>query len=214
MVAQGKNDKEISDLFIRTGRIQYHIMSLILCGFIVFGRPFIQFWAGEEYSDSYYITLLFFVSLFIPLIQNMGITILMARNQMRFRSLLYIIIAVFSLVGQVFFSKMFGAIGCAVAVAAALIIGQGFLMNIYYHKCQRIDVKRFWAQILRMSVAPALLTATSIFILKRIVFSNITVLLAAMLVFSVVYFVTLWLFSMNNSEKSMLILPLKSIWSK
>ena len=214
MVAQGDDDKEVSDLFIRTGRVQFLIMSLILCGFIVFGRPFIRIWAGEEYSDSYLITILFFSSLFIPLIQNLGITILMARNQMRFRSLLYIIIATISLVGQIFLSKAFGAVGCAVSIALALLIGQGVLMNIYYERCQRIDVKRFWIQILRMSIAPALLTAASYFLVKLLDLSGIVSLLGAMLVFSLMYCMTLWLFSMNKSEKSLLIEPISKILHK
>ena len=86
MVTYGGNEKEISDLFIRTGRIQYIVMSFILSAFVVFGRPFIQLWAGEGYEEAYYVSLLFFFSLSIPLIQNLGITILQARNQMHFRS--------------------------------------------------------------------------------------------------------------------------------
>lgn len=93
MVTYGGNEKEISDLFIRTGRIQYIVMSFILSAFVVFGRPFIQLWAGEGYEEAYYVSLLFFFSLLIPLIQNLGITILQARNQMRFRSVCYVIIA-------------------------------------------------------------------------------------------------------------------------
>ena len=69
-VTYGGNEKEISDLFIRTGRIQYIVMSFILSAFVVFGRPFIQLWAGEGYEEAYYVSLLFFFSLLIPLIQN------------------------------------------------------------------------------------------------------------------------------------------------
>ena len=88
MVALGDNYKEMSDLFVRTGRIQYMVMSLILFGFVVFGKSFILLWAGKDYVEAYPITLLFFVALIIPLIQNLGITILQARNQMKFRSIL------------------------------------------------------------------------------------------------------------------------------
>ena len=54
MVTYGGNEKEISDLFIRTGRIQYIVMSFILSAFVVFGRPFIRLWAGEGYEEAYY----------------------------------------------------------------------------------------------------------------------------------------------------------------
>ena len=42
MVVTNNNTKEISDIFIKTGRIQYVIMSLVLSGFIVFGKKFIK----------------------------------------------------------------------------------------------------------------------------------------------------------------------------
>lgn len=92
MVAKENNEQEISNLFVRTGRLQYIIMAFILSAFIVFGKPFIQLWAGAGYEDAYYICLLFFIPLTIPLIQNLGITVLQARNQMKFRSLLYIVV--------------------------------------------------------------------------------------------------------------------------
>ena len=66
MVAKENNEKAISDLFIRMGRIQYAIMAFILTGFILFGKVFIYFWAGSDYDEAYYIALLFFIPLTIP----------------------------------------------------------------------------------------------------------------------------------------------------
>ena len=95
MVACNDNREEISSLFIRTGRIQYIVMALVLSGFIVFGHDFIRLWAGNGYEDAYTIALLFFIVLTIPMIQNLGTTILQARNQMKFRALVYLGIGVF-----------------------------------------------------------------------------------------------------------------------
>ena len=52
MVATNDDNRSISDLFIRTGRIQYIVMALVLSGFIVFGRQFIVLWAGAGYELS------------------------------------------------------------------------------------------------------------------------------------------------------------------
>lgn len=143
MITQKENEKSMSDLFIRTGRIQYIIMSFILIGFILFGKQFIIIWAGSDYSEAYYITLLFFVPLTIPLIQNLGITILQARNQMKFRSVSYVIIAIISLGLSVFLVRYYGGIGCALSTAFALCIGQILIMNIYYFKKVNIDIPAF-----------------------------------------------------------------------
>ena len=138
MVAKGDNEKDISDLFIRTGRIQYILLSLILTGFIIFGRSFINLWAGEGYQEAYLYALMFFIPLTVPLIQNMGIIILQARNQMKFRSLLYIVIAVVSLVSSFPLAKYYGGMGCAISTAGALVLGQIIIMNIYYQRKQHI----------------------------------------------------------------------------
>ena len=157
MITQKENEKSMSDLFIRTGRIQYIIMSFILIGFILFGKQFIIIWAGSDYSEAYYITLLFFVPLTIPLIQNLGITILQARNQMKFRSVSYVIIAIISLGLSVFLVRYYGGIGCALSTAFALCIGQILIMNIYYFKKVNIDIPAFWREIGKMSVVPILI---------------------------------------------------------
>ena len=124
MTVRDSDGKAVSELFIKTGRIQYCVMILVLTGFILFGRQFIRLWAGEGYDDAYFIALLFFVPLTVPLIQNMGITILQARNQMKFRSLLYLAISLMSLGAQIPLAKHYGGIGCACAIALALVIGQ------------------------------------------------------------------------------------------
>ncbi len=97
MVARGDSQHEISDLFIRTGRLQYIILSFILTAFILLGQPFVTLWAGAEYEQAYTIALILFVPITVPLIQNLGFTILQARGQLKFRSLSYLVIALVSL---------------------------------------------------------------------------------------------------------------------
>ena len=211
MVTKNNNRKEISDLFVKTGRIQYIVMSLILSGFIVFGRDFINLWVGPGYEDTYIITLIFFVSLLAPLIQNIGITILQARNQMKFRSLLYIAIASVSLVFQILLSKKYGGIGCAISIAGALLLGQGLVMNIYYHKKQELDVLHFWKEILKMSVVPIILILISNYLLPNFALDSWAKLCAAIGIFAVVYIPLFWIFSMNRYEKDLFIAFFKKI---
>ena len=208
MVTTGNDNKAISDLFIRTGRIQYIIMAFILSGFIVFGRQFIALWAGPGYEDAYVITVLFFVSLLIPLIQTLGITILQARNQMKFRSLLYIAIALVALVFQIILAKKFGGIGCAIAVAGALLLGQGLIMNIYYARKQGIEIGRFWKEISKMSVVPVLLSVVALYVIGYCSVDNWLKLFGAILSFCVVYIPLFWIFSMNKYDRELVNKPL------
>ena len=72
MVTKENNEKAISDLFIRTGRIQYIIIAFILTGFVVFGKSFIRLWAGSDYEDAYGITLSRFYPHYSPFNSKFG----------------------------------------------------------------------------------------------------------------------------------------------
>lgn len=208
MVANSNNYKEISDLFIKTGRLQSIVMLFILSGFIVFGKNFIILWAGRGYLDSYYITLIFFVALFVPLIQNSGVTILQARNQMKFRSLLYVAISFVSLGFQLFLSKKMGPIGCAIAIGGALIIGQGIIMNLYYKLYQNIAIGVFWKEIIKMLPIPIVFTLMGLISLNYCDYSEPILLVVGILTYSVAYLILFFLFGMNKLEKELFIKPI------
>lgn len=209
MVTKGSSDEEISDLFIRTGRIQYIVMAYILSAFVVFGKQFIILWAGDDYADAYYLTLMFFVPLTVPLIQNLGILILQARNQMKFRSMLYIVIALCSLGLSIYLAQIYGGYGCAFATGMALLIGQGLIMNIYYQKKQRINIKGFWLEILKMSIVPAVFIVVGLYALNHFELSNMTVLDFAkyLILYTVLYIPLFLIFSINKEEKDLLLYP-------
>lgn len=203
MVSIEKSKKAISDLFIRTGRMQYLVMAYILTGFVLFGKEFIFLWAGYEFSDAYIITLLFFVSLTIPLIQNIGITVLQARNQMRFRSLLVIIVAFVSLFFQIQMAKIYGGIGCAIAISGALLIGQVIVMNLYYYFKQSIDIVLFWQEIFKMSFAPFAVGTFGLWFFRFFEINTVFRLIIGAIFFSALYIPTIWFFSMNENERKM-----------
>lgn len=208
-----KNDyHEISDLFIKTGRLQYAILSFILTGFLCFGYPFILLWAGPEYKDSYIITVIFFIPLTIPLIQNLGITILQARNQMVFRSIMYICIALVSLLFQVIFAKKWGSIGCAIAVAGALVIGQIIIMNIYYAKKQHIDIAKFWIEIIKMTIVPIIIGCITLMITQIYPIDSWIDLIFEIAIFASLYIPIYYKFELNNYEKSLFYEPLKKMF--
>lgn len=210
MVTKGAKNEEISNLFIRTGRLQYIVMAFILSSFIVFGKQFIVLWAGNDYAEAYYLSLMFFVPLTIPLIQNLGIIILQARNQMKFRSLLYIIIALCSLALSILLTQRYNYYGCAFATGLALLLGQGLIMNIYYQKEQNIDMIAFWVEILKMSVVPAFLVLLSIYILDYLELTNMTLMqiIIGISLYTILYIPLFLKYSINSEEKTLLFNPL------
>lgn len=215
MVATNRSRKEISDLFIRTGRIQYIVLAYILSGFIIFGRQFIELWAGADYSDAYMISLLFFIPLTVPLIQNLGITILQARNEMKFRSVLYIIIALVSLAMQIVLTRYFGGIGCAMGVSGALVVGQILIMNVYYRRRQDLDIKTFWKEISKMSIIPIVLIFSSMLVIRHFfALDSWGKLILGIAAFSLVYIPLFFRFSMTDDERNLFISMVHKIFGR
>ena len=215
MVATNRSRKEISDLFIRTGRIQYIVLAYILSGFIIFGRQFIELWAGAGYTDAYIISLLFFIPLTVPLIQNLGITILQARNEMKFRSVLYIIIALVSLAMQIVLTSHFGGIGCAMGVSGALVVGQILIMNVYYRRRQDLDIKTFWKEISKMSIIPIVLIFSSMLVIRHFfALDSWGKLILGIAAFSLVYIPLFFRFSMTDEERDLFISMFHKIFGR
>lgn len=158
MVAQKKSMREISDVFIRVGRIQYIILAFVLGGFAVFGRRFVYLWAGSDYSMVYPIVLLWLAYSIIPLSQSLGVSILQAQNKHRMRSIIFIVIAIVNITVTILFTRE-GSIlgdnrilGPTVGSCCANILGQWLTMNIYYKKVTKIDINRYWKEILKVSL--------------------------------------------------------------
>ena len=52
LVAVENDERKISDIFIKTGRIQFAVLAFIMSGFVCFGRNFIELWVGNRRSPT------------------------------------------------------------------------------------------------------------------------------------------------------------------
>ena len=66
--------------------------------------------------------------------------------------MLYAIIALANVAASIPLAKMWGGVGSAIGTAASLIIGNGIIINIYYHNKVKINIPKFWGQIIKMSI--------------------------------------------------------------
>lgn len=197
-------NKEFTDYFIKVGRLQYIIIALITTGFILFGKQFICVWAGSEYIQAYYITIMIFIPLALVDTQTLGITILQAKNKHKFRSLLYLCVAIACIILCIPFIKMWGAFGCALATALSLTIGNIFIMNWYYHKKIGLNVFSFWKEILKMTPGIILICGLMFLVLKKLPeLNSYRKLLPVILVYSLLYTVTLYFLSFNTYERNL-----------
>jgi O-antigen/teichoic acid export membrane protein len=143
MVVAGATSGELGALFARTARIQLVVLCYVLGGFGLFGREFINVWAGPEYDSAWHIALVVMVPLTVPLSQTLGLYVLQAKNMHRFRALLYLVVAAVNVLVSVFLVRRWGPIGAALGMAGTLVVGHVAVMNVYYHRTLRLDVPRF-----------------------------------------------------------------------
>lgn len=203
MVFSGSSAAELTDFGIRIGRIQALIIGLIVSGFVAFGKPFIHFYAGDSYYESYWVALLVMIPYMIPIVQNVFLNIVVAENKHRFRSLVYLGIALLNVAGTWILIHRIGVIGAALMSGIALIIGQGFIMNWFYSKRIGLEIVRFWKNVSPIYSLSFLLSVVALLVGKYLVdYYHLSVLLIGIIVYSAIYCAISWLFAMNDYEKS------------
>lgn len=214
IVASTNDNSELTKLFTKIGRIQFMILFLVCSGLFFFGKPFIQMWAGDEYSGTYFILMILIIPVTIPLIQNIGIEIQKAKNMHKFRSWVYLFIAVFNIIISIPLIKAYGGVGAAIGTAIALTIGNIILMNIYYHKSVGLDIKYFWSEILNFSKSLVIPILVGSFIMYYLDLYNVGIFIISGLIYVIIYCLSSWYFGMNLYEKELIGNPIKKIKKK
>lgn len=213
IVTKESDERALTELFIKVGRIQYIIIGLILTGFMLFGQEFIILWAGSEYIDSYIITLILITPFTIPLIQNMGITILQAKNMHSFRSIVYFFIALANLVISIPLAKIYGGIGCAAGTAVSMVIGNILIINIYYYKKIKIDIPLFWKEIMRMSIPIGVCFGLGI-VINKLVGPGVLLLPIKIGIYTICYSFIMFFGGMNKFEKELILSTVRIITNR
>lgn len=213
MVANNASTNELSFMMIKFGRIQYLILAFILSGFFLFGYPFISVWAGPGYVDAYYMVLIIMIPITVPLIQNIGLSILQAKNLQGFRSIVLIIVAILNVIISIPLSQYIGGTGAAIGTGISYMIGNTIIMNLYYYYKIGINIPLFWKNIFSISIPVILSLLLGYGINIFIQSNNLILILLKIVLFSVAYVVFNWIFALNQYEKNIFISVLNKIKS-
>lgn len=196
--------QQLTDLFIRVGRIQFLILALVASGLFFFGMEFVVMWADEGYRNAYYVALLLMIPATVPFIQNVGIEIQRALNRHYFSSICYLLMAMVNLVCSIYLCQRYGAVGSAAGTALAFLLANGLIMNIYYHKRCNLDMLRFWKEILSLGPGLILPVAAGCVMKHFWSFYRFPAFAAGVLAYVMVYGISMWLLGMNAYEKQLI----------
>lgn len=204
LVFEKADREQLTDFMIKIGRLQCYIIMLIVSGFTVFGKSFITWYIGAEYLDAYWVALLMMVPSCVPLMQSVALSITQARNQHRFRSIVYLLIAIANVVGTYILVHSSGIIGAAFMTGFANIIGQGLIMNWFYWKKMDLDIPRFWKNMIKIISITIILCSITFNICKVVNLDNIAIFMASVIIYTFIYFVMHWMITMEDDEKWMI----------
>lgn len=215
LVSNGVSGEELTNFVIKPGRFILIFVGAILTGFLLFGQNFIIIWVGKEYLEVWLIAIIIMIPGLIPIIQNVCVSILNAKNKRMFRSLVSVGIAFINVILTVILVKGMGYIGAPIATSLALIIGDVIIMNIYYSRVMDLKILRMFKGITK-GILPSLII-TFILCLPLALFlpNNLMFFVLKFFSFMIIYLLILITFGLEKSEKE-LFLPfikkLNTIW--
>jgi O-antigen/teichoic acid export membrane protein len=201
LIVQEKTGLEITNVFIKVGRMVSYILFLVLSGFFLLGKPFINLWLGTNYEESWIIALLMMVGMTMPILQIFGNTVLEAKKKNRFKAVISLITVSIAVFAGYYFSQSYGLIGVIVPLVCAMILNS-IIMNLYFIKIFNFEINLFIKKVL----AKPLLVFIPLTIISYAVLQMVNVdtwLLFGLfgLTYAVIFFSLTYFLLMNNYER-------------
>ena len=206
MVAANVSRDEITHLMIRVGRIQLIIVGAVITIFISMGQEFIVLWLGENFRESYWVTVFLIIPSIVTLTQDIGITLLVVENEIKYRTYFYVLAAVISVILSFILSKIYGAIGAAVGIFTATIVGHIIGMNWVFKRKMNLNMGKFYKQCHLKAIPIFVVVLVSGILLKHIWITNFMALyVLKVCVIGAEYLLLMWFFYMNSEEKKLVL---------
>lgn len=197
--------KKLTELMIKVGRVQFYVVFYIWVAFVIFGKPFINLWAGAEYGNAYFIGLLLMTPIIIALTQNIGIEILRAYNKHQMRTLFHLLLALINIAIIIPLTKEYGEIGCAFGTCISTFISSTVISNYFYSKIIKLNIRLFLKEMLKFVPVVSILLIIGIAIIAFIEIHSWENLIFYISLFSLFYIFIMVKFAFNDYERNLLI---------
>lgn len=212
MVAEDASREEITNLMIKIGRIQLIIVGAIITIFISMGQEFVVLWMGKLFSDSYLVTVLLILPSIVTLTQDIAQTLLIVENELKYRAMFYTLSAVISIAVSFVLSKYYSALGAAIGIFAATVVGHIIGMNWVYQNKMGLNMKRFYVNCHFKALPVFIIIIISGFTIQYFwKADNLLVFGIKAAIIGFEYLILMWFLYMNRSEKDLILQPIRKI---
>lgn len=209
MVVNNSTGMELTDMTIRIGRITLMILFLILGGFILFGKEFIELWVGDIYYSSWPIALIIMMSSTNVMVLSFANSILKARSLFKFKGITYLFLIVMGTFTGFFMIDVFGSTGMIIGISSGWILSQ-IILNFYMSRKLKLNILKIYKGLFGKFI---FIFSLILFIGygMNYIFESISwiTLLIKILLFSILYTVAVYLLNMNEYEKNLIKYTLK-----
>lgn len=202
IVSTYNDNRDLTQLMVKSGRVQMLVFFLLYGGFALVGRFFVEVWAGSGYVDAYWMILIMTLPLAVPLSQNTGIEIQRAKNMHKARSIVYIFTSVINVIFSFIMAHYFGYWATTWGYVISIVLGTGLFMNWYYHVKIGLDMKYFWKRMLPIIVASAAVFAVCKFFSLVIVIDGWGGFLCYGCLYVLLFCFVMWRFVLTSQEKA------------
>ena len=200
-IADGATNNELEDTVIKVGRLEFMALGGALSGYIVLGKEFISLWLGDGYEFSWFVGLVLMIPTTIPLIQNVCLSILRAKNKMFFRTIAVCCMAFINLIITVFGVRYYGPIAACIGTIFGLIGANIIAMNIYYYKILGLNVFRIFRGIFEKTILSCLVAFIALAVINILIHGCWAAFLIKVLAFFIIYFSILYLYGFKDYER-------------
>lgn len=200
-----KPEENLLKLMIKVGRFQYFVNGLIVVGFAILGKQFIELWMGRDYYEAYYGIILVIVPSLIYNPMQIANTAMIIQKKVKIQAIITVIMGIANVVLSFVLSFFFGVIGAVISICIAYTF-RAIAYNIVHKKIMKLDMRDFNLKCYIAMLPPLIVTVLFGFLLN-FVWSEVSWLyfLIRVCLLSLVYFISMWLMSFTKHEKSFLL---------
>lgn len=210
MVTHNAGRRQLTDCFIRVGRIDFMLALLLVGGFYLLGNDFLNLWLRKDAELAAYASMAWKVgmvcSFFLPIAASFGIgwQVLHAKNLLKFRVLVSLgsnLVA--SGLGYILALEygLFGLLWCRFALPGLLLI---IFTVIYFDRVAGLDMKSFMKHTYGRTLVPIVFSSiVMVVVLHFYPIEEWEDFIVNGMIYTVVFAVAAWAFALNLQEKDM-----------
>ncbi len=209
-IYEGESANEnIMPLFLGVGKFQYALNGLIIAGFAVLGKNFINLWMGGEYIDAYYgILLVTIPGLFFNSLQIANTAMIM-QKKVNIQAIVNVSVGLINVVLSLVLSSVLGVVGACISIFAAYMV-RAIALNIIYHRVMKFNIPSFVKGCYIRMAPPIVLTIGLGFLMNYLVKdAGWLIFIIKAVVICALYLILVLLIGLNKSEKRKVLCLLK-----